>query len=105
VFRLGWSPCPRTACWPIPTIGRKHLSSERAGTAPASGKAGALGKVSCVPLGNSERHGTQNASHCHLFPGKRAIIWSEVRKNGNDPSRAKRFALDFGGLCRAPLWS
>jgi hypothetical protein len=21
-----------------------------------------------VPLGNSERHGTLNASHCHLFP-------------------------------------
>jgi hypothetical protein len=21
-----------------------------------------------VPLGNSERHGTQNAGHCHLFP-------------------------------------
>jgi hypothetical protein len=36
--------------------------------APASGKAGTWGRWSCVPLGNSERHGNQNAGHCHLFP-------------------------------------
>ena len=46
-------------------------------------------KVSCVPLGNSERHGTQNANHCHLFPGRRPIVWGETRRAGMTPRERK----------------
>jgi hypothetical protein len=46
-------------------------------TAPASGLG--AGKVSCVPFGNSERHGERRS--LPLVPGWR-LVWGETRRPG-----------------------